>query len=72
MINLLLVGTISPHYINNDLNKTIMAHLQLTTDFETYLYNLVDGTIENVIFARDYIIVSTNIDNYKIYYNEIK
>ena len=49
-----------------------MAHLQSTTDFETYLYNLVDGTIENVIFARDYIIVSTNIDNYKIYYNEIK
>ena len=49
-----------------------MLHLQLTIDFETYLYNLVDGTIEQVIFARDYIIVSTNIDNYKIYYNEIK
>ncbi|WP_291630171.1 hypothetical protein [Clostridium sp.] len=49
-----------------------MIRLQLTTDFETYLYNLVDGTIENVIFARDYIIVSTNINNYKIYYNEIK
>ena len=49
-----------------------MAHLQLGTDFETYLYNLVDGTIEHITFARDYIIVSTNIDNYKIYYNEIK
>lgn len=49
-----------------------MIRLQLTTDFETYLYNLVDGTIENVIFARDYIIISTNINNYKIYYNEIK
>lgn len=49
-----------------------MIRLQLTTDFETYLYDLVDGTIENVIFARDYIIVSTNINNYKIYYNEIK
>ena len=49
-----------------------MTKVQLTTDFETYLYNLVDGTIKNVIFARDYIIISTNIDNYKIYYNEIK
>ena len=49
-----------------------MAHLQLTTEFETYLYNIVDGTIEYVTFARDYILVSTNKDNYKIYYNEIK
>ena len=49
-----------------------MAHLQLATEFETYLYNLVDGTIKHVIFCRDYIIISTDIDNYKIYYNEIK
>lgn len=49
-----------------------MAHLQLTTDFETYLYNLVDGIIKQVTFHRDFIIVSTTIDNYKIYYNEIK
>ena len=49
-----------------------MVHLQLTTDFEIYLNNLVDGIIKQVIFARDYIIISTNIDNYKIYYNEIK
>lgn len=48
-----------------------MPHLQLTTDFETYLYNLVDGTIEHISFARDYIIITTNIDNYKIYYNDI-
>lgn len=49
-----------------------MPHLQLTTDFETYLYNLVDGTIEYIILARDYITVSTNIDNYIIRYDEIK
>ena len=49
-----------------------MTKLQLTTDFEIYLNNLVDGVIKQVIFARDYIIISTNIDNYKIYYNEIK
>lgn len=50
----------------------IMTRLTLAPELETYLYNLVDGTIEHVIFCRDFIIVSTNIDNYKIYYNEIK
>ena len=49
-----------------------MTKLQLTTDFEIYLYNLVEGTIRKVIFARDYIIIQTDIDNYKLYYNEIK
>lgn len=49
-----------------------MAKLQLTIDFETYLYNFVKGTIIGVILARDYIIVQTDIDNYKLYYNEIK
>ena len=49
-----------------------MARLQLTTGFETYLYNFVEGTITNIIFARDYIIVQTDVDNYKLYYNEIK
>ena len=49
-----------------------MTKLQLTTGFETYLYNFVEGTINNIIFARDYIIVQTDVDNYKLYYNEIK
>ena len=49
-----------------------MANVQLTTDFETYLYNLVEGKINNVILARDYMIIQTDIDNYKLYYNEIK
>ena len=49
-----------------------MPHLQLTTDFETYLYNLVDGTIEHISFARDYIVITTDVDNYIIRYDEIK
>ena len=49
-----------------------MPRLELAPEFETYLYNLEESTIKRVIFARDYIIISTNIDNYKIYYNEIK
>lgn len=49
-----------------------MTNVQLTTDFETYLYNLVKGKINNVIFARDFIIIQTDVDNYKLYYNEIK
>ena len=49
-----------------------MPRLELAPEFETYLYNLVDGTIKCVIFARDYIIISTDVDNYIIYYNEIK
>ena len=49
-----------------------MTKVQLTTDFETYLYNLVEGTINNVILERDYMIIQTDIDNYKLYYNEIK
>ena len=49
-----------------------MPRLEWAPEFETYLYHLLEGTIKCVIFARDYIIVSTNIDNYIIYYNEIK
>lgn len=49
-----------------------MPRLQLTTDFETYLYTLVDGTIEHISFTKDYIIITTDIDNYKLYYNELK
>lgn len=49
-----------------------MAHLKLTTLFETYLYNLVDGTIEHITFCRDYILITTNINNYRIRYDEIK
>ena len=49
-----------------------MAHLQLATEFEAYLYTLVEGTIDRVIFTRDYIIIQTNINNYIIRYNEIK
>ena len=49
-----------------------MPRLELAPEFETYLYNLVDGTIKCVAFARDYIIISTDEDNYIIYYNEIK
>ena len=49
-----------------------MPHLKLTPEFETYLYNLVDGTIKQILFARDEIIISTNINNYIIRYDEIK
>ena len=49
-----------------------MAHLQLTTDFETYLYSLVDGIIEHISFTKDYIVITTDINNYIIRYDEIK
>ena len=49
-----------------------MIKVQLTTDFETYLYNLVEGTINNIILERDFMIIQTDVDNYKLYYNEIK
>ena len=49
-----------------------MTKVQLAPEFETYLYNLVEGTINSIIFARDYMIIQTDVDNYKLYYNEIK
>ena len=49
-----------------------MTKVQLAPEFETYLYNLVEGKINNVILERDYMIIQTDIDNYKLYYNEIK
>ena len=49
-----------------------MPRLELAPEFETYLYNLVDGTIKQILFARDEIIISTNINNYIIRYDEIK
>ena len=49
-----------------------MTNVQLTTDFEKYLYNLVEGKINCVILERDFIIIQTDVDNYKLYYNEIK
>ena len=49
-----------------------MTKLQLTTGFETYLYNFVEDTINQVIFTRDYILIQTDTENYKLYYNEIK
>ena len=49
-----------------------MINVQLTTDFETYLYNLVEGKINRIILERDFMIIQTDVDNYKLYYNEIK
>lgn len=49
-----------------------MPHLQLTTAFETYLNTLVDGIIEHISFTKDYIVITTDVNNYVIRYDEIK
>ena len=48
-----------------------MPRLQLTIAFETRLYNLIKGTIKHITFTPNYMIITTEIDNYKVYYNEI-
>ena len=42
-----------------------MITFTLTSEFETRIYNLVDGIIQNITFAKEYMLVTTDIDNYK-------
>lgn len=48
-----------------------MITFTLTSEFETRIYNLVDGIILNITFAKEYMLVTTDIDNYKVYYKDI-
>lgn len=48
-----------------------MITFTLTSEFETRIYNLVDGIIRNITFAKEYMLVTTDIDNYKVYYKDI-
>ena len=48
-----------------------MITFTLTSEFETRIYNLVDGIIQNITFAKEYMLVTTDIDNYKVYYKDI-
>lgn len=45
--------------------------LQITTDLETYLYNYVEGIITHIVFTLDDILVTTDVDNYRISYNKL-
>lgn len=48
-----------------------MITFTLTSEFETRIYNLVDGIIRNITFAKEYMLVTTDTDNYKVYYKDI-
>lgn len=48
-----------------------MITFTLSGEFETRIYNLVDGIIRNITFAKEYMLVTTDIDNYKVYYKDI-
>ena len=48
-----------------------MITFTLTSEFEKRIYNLVDGIIRNITFAKEYMLVTTDIDNYKVYYKDI-
>ena len=48
-----------------------MITFTLTSEFETRIYNLVDGIIRNITVAKEYMLVTTDIDNYKVYYKDI-
>lgn len=48
-----------------------MITFTLSGEFETRIYNLVDGIIRNITFTPEYMLVTTDIDIYKVYYKDI-
>lgn len=48
-----------------------MPQLELTPEFENYLYSDIKGTITRIMLARDEMIIQTTMNNYILYYKEI-